>query len=201
VLKAMPSITRRVKTYGLAVQSDFVARDVRLTRQGGTARLDYELVERRQPLGRIALSVSGRHNVLNSLAAAAVGRELEIPFEKIQAGLASFTGVARRLELKGIGRDIRVIDDYGHHPTEVLAVLSTLKEAYAGRVLVSSSRTATPAPAISTRRSAGRSMMPTASSPAGVRGGRGADPRRRFRIDRQRPPAAPGTRRWSWWRA
>jgi UDP-N-acetylmuramate--alanine ligase len=136
VLKAMPMITRRVKTYGLAVQADFVARDVRMTREGGTARLDYELVERRQSLGRIQLSVSGRHNVLNSLAAAAVGRELEVPFEKIQAGLASFTGVARRLELKGMAGDIRVIDDYGHHPTEVLVVLATLKEAFAGRVLV-----------------------------------------------------------------
>jgi len=136
VQKALPAVTRRVKTYGLSVQADFVARDVQLHRDNGQAWIDYELVERRQLLGRIRLGVAGRHNVLNSLAAAAVGRELEIPFEQIQAGLAAYTGVARRLELKGEVRGIRVIDDYGHHPTEVLAVLGTLKEAYAGRILV-----------------------------------------------------------------
>jgi len=136
VQKALPAVTRRVKTYGILVQADFVARDVTLHRENGHASIDYELVERRQLLGRIRLSVTGRHNVLNSLAAAAVGRELEIPFDRIQAGLAAYAGVARRLELKGEVRGIRVIDDYGHHPTEVLAVLATLKEAYAGRILV-----------------------------------------------------------------
>jgi UDP-N-acetylmuramate--alanine ligase len=132
----LPSITRRVKTYGESVQADFVARDIQLHREDGRVGLSYEFVERRQPLGRIRMEVSGRHNVLNSLAAAAVGRELDLKFEQIREGLAAFRGVARRLERKGEANGIRVIDDYGHHPTEVAAVLATLREAYDGRLLV-----------------------------------------------------------------
>jgi UDP-N-acetylmuramate--alanine ligase len=136
VQKVLPSITRRVKTYGESVQADFVARDLQLHREDGHVGLSYEFVERRQSLGRIRMEVSGRHNVLNSLAAAAVGRELELDFTRIQEGLAAFRGVARRLERKGEAGGVRVIDDYGHHPTEAAAVLATLREAYDGRLLV-----------------------------------------------------------------
>src|SRR6185437_14818580 len=80
--------------------------------------------------------VSGRHNVENALAAAAAGLELGIAFEKISAGLRAFEGVGRRMEVKGETGGVTVVDDYGHHPTEIQATLSALRERYPRRRLV-----------------------------------------------------------------
>ncbi len=87
-------------------------------------------------LGEIMINSPGRHNVLNSLAAVAVGLELEIPFAKISAALATFTGVQRRLQIKGEARGITVIDDYGHHPTEIKATLAAIRSAWPSRRLL-----------------------------------------------------------------
>jgi len=79
------------------------------------------------PLGTVTLNVPGRHNLLNALAAVAVGGELGLSFERIAAGLAEFQGAERRFELRGEPRGILLVDDYGHHPTEIAAVLAAAK--------------------------------------------------------------------------
>jgi len=85
------------------------------------------------PLGGVELAVPGAHNVLNSLAAVAVGIDLGVPFAAIQEGLASFTGVDRRFQVRGEARGVLVVDDYGHHPTEIRATLETLRTRAGGR--------------------------------------------------------------------
>jgi UDP-N-acetylmuramate--alanine ligase len=83
-------------------------------------------------MGRVSLAIPGLHNVLNSLAAVAVGHELEIPFTDICQGLQEMTGVQRRFQIKGEVGGVTVIDDYGHHPTEIKAVLKTVAQSYPG---------------------------------------------------------------------
>jgi len=129
----LPRVERRVVTYGLSQQASVSARDLELrpTESSYTATLADK------PLGTVTLSVPGAHNVTNSLAAVAVGLELELPFEAIQQGLASFTGVDRRFQVRGEAGGVLVIDDYGHHPTEIRATLETLRRrAGARRTLV-----------------------------------------------------------------
>jgi UDP-N-acetylmuramate--alanine ligase len=89
-----------------------------------------------QPLGPLTLSVPGRHSVQNALAAIAVGLELDVPFPKIAAALAEFRGAERRFERRGVINGITVVDDYGHHPTEIAAVLSAARAAKPARIVV-----------------------------------------------------------------
>jgi UDP-N-acetylmuramate--alanine ligase len=119
----LPRIERRVRTYGLSPQADVSARDVRPRPTGST----YVATSGNQVLGEVELNVPGAHNVLNSMAAVAVGLELAVPFDKIREGLAAFTGVDRRFQVRGESRGVLVIDDYGHHPTEIRATLETLR--------------------------------------------------------------------------
>src|SRR5207248_8798860 len=79
-------------------------------------------------LGRLTLQVPGRHNLLNALAAVAVGIDLGLSFDRIAAGLAEFRGAERRFEVRGEPNGILVVDDYGHHPTEIAAVLSAARQ-------------------------------------------------------------------------
>jgi UDP-N-acetylmuramate--alanine ligase len=132
VLELLPRIEKRTITYGLSAQAEIHARGVEMA--GLTAT--YELWRKDEALGRISLSLPGLHNVQNSLAAAAVGLELDIPFAEIAGALASFDGVQRRLQIKGEARGITVIDDYGHHPTEIKATLAALRGAWPKRRLV-----------------------------------------------------------------
>jgi UDP-N-acetylmuramate--alanine ligase len=128
----LPSMTRRVTTYGLEADADVTATAVVLEPFGVRA-----IVERRPagaaggaarlPLGLLALNVPGRHNLQNALAAVAVGLELGLPFERIATGLAEFRGVERRFEVRGEPHGILVVDDYGHHPTEIAAVLGAAR--------------------------------------------------------------------------
>jgi UDP-N-acetylmuramate--alanine ligase len=119
----LPRVERRVVTYGVSHQASVSARDLELLPSGShyTATLD------EQTLGRITLCVPGAHNVANSLAAVAVGLDLEVPFEAIRAGLESFTGVDRRFQVRGEAGGVLVVDDYGHHPTEVRVTLEALR--------------------------------------------------------------------------
>jgi UDP-N-acetylmuramate--alanine ligase len=89
-----------------------------------------------KPLGRVQLRVPGRHAVFNSLAALAVGLELDIPFKTIAAALKAFRGVDRRLQLRGEAFGAQVLDDYGHHPTEIVATLAAIREGFGRRTLV-----------------------------------------------------------------
>jgi len=119
----LPRIERRVVTYGLSHQASVSARDLELQPAGShyTATFDG------RSLGRVTLAVPGAHNVANSLAAVAVGLDLDVPFEAIREGLESFTGVDRRFQVRGEAQGVLVIDDYGHHPTEIRVTLEVLR--------------------------------------------------------------------------
>jgi UDP-N-acetylmuramate--alanine ligase len=87
-------------------------------------------------LGPFELHVPGRHNALNATAAVAIAHQLEVPSAKIAAGISSFRGVDRRFQIRGQARGISVIDDYGHHPTEIRATLAAAREYCKGRIHV-----------------------------------------------------------------
>ncbi len=126
------SIKRRVITYGIDDPADYRASDIQLLETKTVYRLSY----RGEDLGEIKLTVPGLFNVYNSLAAIAIGRELGLDADTIREGLAAFTGVQRRLELKGQAGGITVVDDYGHHPTEIMATLSAARQRWKGRLIV-----------------------------------------------------------------
>ena len=122
-----------VRTYGESVGADL--RLEGLTTSGGTSRYRPRLQGRALPV--VDLAVAGRHHALNSAAALLAGIGLDLPVELLVEGLAGFTGVRRRMELKGTVAGVRVYDDYAHHPTEVAAQLVAAREmAGAGRLLV-----------------------------------------------------------------
>jgi UDP-N-acetylmuramate--alanine ligase len=131
VRSIIPRITRRVLTYGLNGRSDVSARAVTQTGM----RVSYNAFLKGDLLGEVKLRMPGKHNVYNSLAAVAVGLELRVEFEAIKAALAEFEGVKRRFEIKGESNGITILDDYGHHPTEIKAVLDTADEIWKGRVV------------------------------------------------------------------
>jgi len=125
-------VERRVITYGTTRQAEVRAENVR--RDGLQTR--FEVLKDEEHLGEIELQVPGMHNLRNALAAVAVGLELEIEFNAIRDGLASFTGVRRRFDKKGEANDIIVLDDYAHHPTEIRATLDAASQGYPDRRLV-----------------------------------------------------------------
>src|SRR5438034_10562922 len=108
----IPRVEKRIITYGLESAADLRAR--RLTLDGLTSR--FEVLHHGAPLGECTLRVPGRHNVLNAMAAIAVRLDLEIPFVTIQKGVAEFSGVQRRFQVRSESRGVLVVDDYGHHP-------------------------------------------------------------------------------------
>lgn len=122
----LPRVRRRVFTYGTTPEADFVVRVLPAV-PGISSR--FEVVASGELLGPFELHVPGRHNILNATAAVAIGRQLEIRPEQLVEGLRSFHGVDRRFQLKGCVRGISVIDDYGHHPTEIRATLSAARES------------------------------------------------------------------------
>jgi UDP-N-acetylmuramate--alanine ligase len=129
VQSLLPRVKKRLITYGFSAQADFQARDVTLSGLSSS----YRAVCRGQELGSVRLPIPGWHNVLNSLAAIAVGQELELDFNSICRGLEEMTGVQRRFQIKGEVGGVTVIDDYGHHPNEIKAVLRTMAECYPER--------------------------------------------------------------------
>jgi len=121
----LPRVRRRVFTYGMTPKADFVTR---MLPPGDDARARFEVAADGQILGPFSLHVPGRHNVLNATAAVAIAAQLEIAPEAIANGLESFRGVDRRFQIKGCERGVTVIDDYGHHPTEIRATLRAARE-------------------------------------------------------------------------
>ncbi|MFQ5840750.1 MAG: UDP-N-acetylmuramate--L-alanine ligase [Candidatus Methylomirabilales bacterium] len=128
----LPHVEKRFVTYGLRSQADVIARDVTHTGMHSLCTI----VWKGQPMGKVHLQVPGMHNVENALAAVAVGLELDIDFTLIRAGLEEFTGVDRRFQIKGEARDILVVDDYGHHPTEIRATLDAARGGFGRRLVV-----------------------------------------------------------------
>ncbi len=129
----LPRVRRRVMTYGESAEADFQL--VSLPKEQGFQTV-FEVNARGLILGPFRLHVPGRHNVLNATAAVAVAVELGVPPEQIARGLARFRGVDRRFQVRGTERGVTVVDDYGHHPTEIRATLQAARESGMRRVHV-----------------------------------------------------------------
>jgi UDP-N-acetylmuramate--alanine ligase len=127
----LPQIDRKTLTYGLSHEAEVAASDVELEGFGSS----YVAVWQGNRLGKVRLSVPGRHAVYNSLAAVAVALELEVPFHSIAAGLKRFRNPDRRFQRRGEAFGATVIDDYAHHPTEIMATLSAVREGFGARTV------------------------------------------------------------------
>jgi UDP-N-acetylmuramate--alanine ligase len=127
----IPRLERRILTYGTSNQADLVASRIEFREFGCSFQVRYQ----GNLLGTLSLQVPGQHSVLNSLAAVAIGLELDIPVEKIIAALANFQNADRRFQVKGETRGVLVVDDYGHHPTEIIATLSAARNATDRRIV------------------------------------------------------------------
>jgi UDP-N-acetylmuramate--alanine ligase len=132
IVELLPAISKRIITYGLTTQADLRADNVYFK----DGRVFFTVHRRDECLGEIDLAPPGKHNVYNALAAICVGLELEIDFAVIAAAMRSFAGVQRRMQKKGELHGITVVDDYGHHPTEIRATLSAIKAAWPDKRLV-----------------------------------------------------------------
>jgi UDP-N-acetylmuramate--alanine ligase len=126
----IPHIKRRRVTYGMTAQADISAHGISYNNSFGSR---FTVWRGTTVLGDMELPVPGKHNVYNALAATAVGLELEVPFEKIVEAFAKFKNANRRFQFKGEVNGITVVDDYAHHPTEILATLSAAKNSAGGR--------------------------------------------------------------------
>ena len=127
----IPSIKRPVITYGFTSQADISAKNI----QSKGTKTTYSLYKQNQKCGKVTLNVPGKHNVLNSLAAAAIGFEMGLSAKTVIAGIGSYGGVRRRFEIKGIAGDVMVVDDYAHHPTEVSATLQAARDGWDRRII------------------------------------------------------------------
>ena len=143
----LPRVRRRVFTYGVAAEADYRLELIdsgkspsigpgqeNLGQGSGFSR--FQVHTAAGPLGPFELHVPGRHNILNATAAVAIGRQLEMSPGKIAEGLANFRGVDRRFHKRGESRGVAVVDDYGHHPTEIRATLAAARECCRGRIHV-----------------------------------------------------------------
>src|SRR5580700_8581680 len=132
VQSILPAIRRRTITYGTSAQADVEATEIACGALGSDFRLRYRTTD----LGKFHLPVAGRHNVLNATAAVVVAMELEVNPDAIREGLAAFHGVDRRLQTRGAAAGVTVIDDYGHHPTEIRATLDAARLCNFNRIHV-----------------------------------------------------------------
>jgi UDP-N-acetylmuramate--alanine ligase len=133
VQAVIPNVGRRRITYGLSAQADISAHDINYDQSFGST---FSVLRGVDVLGKITLRVPGKHNVYNSLAAIAVGLELDVPFDTIAHALSEFSGADRRFQFKGEEAGVTVVDDYGHHPTEVKATLSAARIGAPSRRIV-----------------------------------------------------------------
>ena len=140
--RLLPRVHRRVTTYGTTDGSDFLIKiDPPQPNPSRTPLSRFRVIHKdkdrkEKDLGEFTLRVPGKHNVLNATAAIAVGAALEIPADQIRSGLDGFRGVDRRFQLKGTASGISVVDDYGHHPTEVRATLAAARQCGFRRIHV-----------------------------------------------------------------
>jgi UDP-N-acetylmuramate--alanine ligase len=137
----LPRITRRLITYGLPddegrASANVTAYGMRLEAFGSRATIRYRTPETDAELGALRLQVPGRHNLLNALAAVSVGIEAGIPFDAVASALEEFQGAERRFQKLGEADGILVVDDYGHHPTEIAAVMAAARAGIDRRVVV-----------------------------------------------------------------
>jgi len=127
----IPRIERRIITYGTSNQADLIAAHVKIAGFGSS----YEVRSQAGALGAIHLQIPGQHSVMNSLAAVAAGLELDIPFTAIAEALRSFQNADRRFQINGEAHGVLVVDDYGHHPAEIIATLSAARKSCDRRIV------------------------------------------------------------------
>jgi UDP-N-acetylmuramate--alanine ligase len=127
----LPRVDRRLITYGLSSEAEISAADVAVAGFGST----FTALRSGARLGEVRLRVPGRHSVYNALAAVAVGLELDVSFASAARALARFKGVDRRFELRGTAFGAMIVDDYGHHPTEIAATLAAAREGFGVRTI------------------------------------------------------------------
>ncbi len=128
----MPRIDKRLITYGFTPQADLRAENLIITPAG----VRFDATFKGEPIGAFTVPLTGRHNAQNAMAAICTGLDLGVEVEVIRTSLAAFGGVGRRFERKGEKDGVTVVDDYGHHPTEVKAVLAAAREGFPERRLV-----------------------------------------------------------------
>jgi UDP-N-acetylmuramate--alanine ligase len=132
IQEILHAFKRTVETYGFSSQADFAARKLQFFPHG----TEFDVLYRGELPGRVRLNLPGRHNAQNSLASIAVGLELEVPFASIKKALENFSGINRRFEIKTEVDDIMVVDDYGHHPAEILATLQGARNSWPNRRII-----------------------------------------------------------------
>ncbi|MDY6973332.1 MAG: UDP-N-acetylmuramate--L-alanine ligase [Thermodesulfobacteriota bacterium] len=132
IQRILPHLKKKCLTYGMTSQADLRGRV--LEREG--LEVSFEVTFHNRFLGRITVGLPGEHNVLNALAAMAIALELDLHIEVIKKGLKNLGGLARRFQIKGERSGVLVLDDYGHHPTEIAATLKTTRECWPERRLV-----------------------------------------------------------------
>jgi UDP-N-acetylmuramate--alanine ligase len=122
----LPKVRKRFATYGLSAEAEFSARDLTMSPAG----VEFTVLRHGKALGKLHLRSPGKHSATNALAAVAVACELQIPFAQVAQALAAFTGIHRRFEVKGEPKGILIIDDYGHHPTEIRATIGAIRDSW-----------------------------------------------------------------------
>jgi len=127
----LPRLKKRFATYGLTTQADFQAKEIAF--EGLSTSFD--VVHHRQGIGRLSLRMPGIHNVYNALATLATAFELDIPFRVVQETLREFSGIQRRFQIKGEKKGILIVDDYGHHPVEIMATLKAARTGWGKRII------------------------------------------------------------------
>lgn len=128
----LPKVTKKFYTYGLSVQSDYMAESLNFRPEG----MEFDFVEKGKKLGRVKVSLLGAHNVLNTLAAMGVALELGIDFKTAGAAIASFEGVSRRFTILGECNGALLVDDYAHHPVEIKATLEAAHESHKDKNII-----------------------------------------------------------------
>lgn len=131
VQEILPKIERPMTTYGRSRDAAYRAENLRFHENSST----YTVFRAEENMGDIQLNVPGEHNVLNSLSAVVLGLEMGLSFNTIQGGIASYQGVRRRFDIKGVHQDVMIVDDYAHHPTEVEATLKAAKAGWDRRIV------------------------------------------------------------------
>lgn len=131
VQSLLPKLKKRFTTYGLTAQADFQAEEIEFDKLSTAFDVRYQ----RKEIGRLSIRMPGLHNVYNALATVATSFELDIPFHVVQEALRDFSGVQRRFQVKAEKRGILIVDDYGHHPVEIMATLKAAKTGWKRRIV------------------------------------------------------------------
>jgi UDP-N-acetylmuramate--alanine ligase len=127
----IPRLKKRFSTYGLTTQADFQAKEIVFEGLSTT----FDVLHQRREVGRLRIQMPGLHNVYNALATVATAFELDIPFRIVQDTLREFSGIQRRFQIKGEKKGILIVDDYGHHPVEIIATLKAARTGWERRIV------------------------------------------------------------------